>query len=198
MSQEDLTEYINNEYNGYAIETRPDIIRNSDGQITNYVDSLSGRFTLGETITCGISGATGTLTKKDIYLNQLVVQDVSGGAFLGNASGNVGGLEDVTGSTSADSVTSFMAYEYASAPHHYYRTDDANQNQVSPAVVFSSTDDAATNAILQVGSVSTAELSYTTNRQYIHKLNDERSRIRVLDGAVIAKFVSTFESLINA
>ena len=198
MSQEDLTEYINNEYNGYAIESRPDILRNSDGQIIDYTDSLAGKFKLGETITGGISGATGTLTKKDVYLNQLVVQDVSGGAFLGNASGNVGGLEDVTGSTSQDSVLSYMAYEYASAPHHYYRTDDPTEIQVSPTVFFSQTDDSPTNEILNIGSTSTAELSYTTNRQYIHALNDERSKIKVLDGSVIAKFVSTFESLLNA
>ena len=198
MSQEDLTEYINNEYNGYAIETRPDLLRNSDAQIIEYTDSLAGRFTMGETITGGISGASGTLTKKDIYLNQLIVQNVSGGAFLGNGSGNVGGLEDVTGTTSLDSVLSFMAYKYASAPHHYYRTDDPTQAQVSPTVFFSQSDDAPTNNVINVGSTSTAELSYTTNRQHIHALNDERSKIRVLDGAMISKFVSTFESLINA
>jgi len=198
MSQEDLSEYINNEYNGYAIETRPDLGRNSDQQITSYTDSLAGRFKMGETITGGISGASGTLTKKDLYLNQLIVQDVSGGAFLGNGSGNLGGLEAVTGSTSLDSVNSFQAYKYASAPHHYYRTDDPTEAQVSPTVFFSQADDAATNVVINVGSTSTAELSYTTNRQYIHAQNDERSKIRVLDAASISKFVTTFESLINA
>ena len=75
MSQEDLQQYITTHYNGYAIETRPDLIFNSDLGITDVKDSLAGRFKLGETITGQTSGAIGTLTKKDIYLNQLNPQE---------------------------------------------------------------------------------------------------------------------------
>jgi hypothetical protein len=192
MSQEDLQQYITTHYNGYAIETRPDIVRNTDGGITNYKDSLAGRFKLGETITGQISGATGTLTKKDIYLNQLVVQDVTG-TFLGDGTGNV--LEAVTGSTSTDTVTSRIAWKYEEAPHHWYVSGDETEAHVSNANFFSTTDDAATNLILQEGSVAAA--AYTSNRAYIHNLNDQRSQIRVVNPNFMAAFKRTFESLIN-
>ena len=193
MSQEDLHEYLATEYNGYALETRPDVVYNTDGQITNYKDSLAGRFTLGETITGQTGGATGTLTKKDIYLNQLVVQDVTG-AFLGAGDGNT--LEGVTGSTSTDTVTCYKAWQYAEAPHHWYISGDDDEIQVSNANFFSTTDDAATNLVLQVGSVGAPV--YTSNRQFLFDLNEQRSKIRVLDAAYMQQFVETFETLINA
>ena len=192
MSQEDLHEYINIHYNGYALETRPDLVYNSDGQITNYKDSLAGRFQLKETITGQTSGAKGTLTKKDIYLNQLIVQDVTG-TFLGDGTGNV--QEAVTGSTSTDTVTIRIAWEYADAPHHWYQDGDSTEAHVSNANFFSTTDDAATNLILQQGSVAAPK--YTSNRAWVHALNDQRSKIRIVDPAYIPIFKDTFESLIN-
>ena len=192
MSQEDLQEYITIHYNGYALETRPDIVRNTDGQIINYKDSLAGRFMLKGTITGTTSGATGTLTKKDIYLNQLVVQDVTG-TFLGDGTGNT--LEFVTGSTSTDTVTCHIAWKYEEAPHHWYTAGDETEAHVSNANFFSTTDDAATNLILQEGSVAAA--AYTSNRAYIHNLNDQRSQIRVVNPNFMAAFKRTFESLIN-
>ena len=192
MSQEDLQEYIATTYNGFALETRPDIVYNTDGQITNYKDSLAGRFKLKETITGQTSGASGTLTKKDIYLNQLVVQDVTG-TFLGAGDGNT--LEAVSGSSSTDNVKVWKAWDYAEAPHHWYKEGDATEAHVSNANFFSSTDDAPTNLILQVGSVAAAK--YTSNRSYVHALNDQRSKIRIVDPAYLTIFKNTFENLIN-
>jgi hypothetical protein len=192
MSQEDLQEYITIHYNGYALETRPDIVRNTDGGIINYKDSLAGRFKLKETITGQTSGATGTLTKKDVYLNQLVVQDVTG-TFLGSGDGNT--LEAVTGSISTDTVTAWIAWKYEEAPHHWYVSGDETEAHVSNANFFSTTDDAATNLILQEGSVAAA--AYTSNRAYIHNLNDQRSQIRVVNPNFMSAFKRTFESLIN-
>ena len=192
MSQEDLEQYITTHYNGYALETRPDLKYNSDGQITNYKDSLAGRFKLKETITGQTSGATGTLTKKDIYLNQLVVQDVTG-TFLGAGDGNT--KEAVSGSSSTDNVDIWKAWEYADAPHHWYQEGDETEAHVSNANFFSTTDDAATNLIIQEGSVAAAK--YTSNRAWVHALNDQRSKIRVVDPAYIPVFKDTFESLIN-
>jgi len=274
MSQEDIEEHISTVYNGYALETRPDITYNSDSQITNYKDSLAGRFKLKETITGQTSGATGTLTKKDIYLNQLVVQDGTG-VFLGAGDGNT--LEAVSGSSSTDTVSIWKAWKYEDAPHHWYKVGDGKsekayssdtfygdgstlkyilssvpyKNQditatidgvkntswtrvagsstltfgstpaanttivitaletntdgsykygieapVSNANFFSSTDDAATNLILQEGSVAAA--TYTSNRAYVHDLNDQRSRIRVVNPNLMYAFKETFEKLINA
>ena len=53
MSQEDLQEYMDKEYEGWVITTRPSITRNTDLIITEFRDSLAGRFELGETITGG-------------------------------------------------------------------------------------------------------------------------------------------------
>ncbi len=193
MSMEDLQEYIATEYNGWALETRPDVTYNTDGQITNYKDSLAGRFTIGETITGQTGGAVGTLTKKDIYLNQLVVQDVTG-TFLGSGDGNT--LEAVTGSTSTDTVTCHIAWDYADAPHHWYVEGDETEAHVSNANFFSEHEDSNTAQILMEGSVAAA--AYTSNRAYIHNLNDQRSQIRVVNPNFMSAFKRTFESLINA
>jgi len=117
MSQENLFDYLETEYNGFAIETRPDIRRNSDGGITEFRDSLSGRFKIGETITGGASEAVGTLTKKDLYNNQLIVQDVTG-TFVGDGVGN--NREVVVGASSTDSVNTWKVWPYAEAPHHWF------------------------------------------------------------------------------
>jgi|14BtaG_2_1085337.scaffolds.fasta_scaffold19323_1 hypothetical protein len=122
MSQEDLFTYIEKEYEGYVIETNPVIVRDTDGLITDHRNSLSGRFQLGETIIGGTSNASGTLTKKISDLSQLVIQNVTGGAFIGSALGQ-STTELVVGQTSEDSVSTYNVYPYAEAPYYYYETD---------------------------------------------------------------------------
>lgn len=192
MSQQDLFSYIETEYNGIAIETRPNIVRNSDGGITDFRNSLAGRFQVGETITGGTSFATGTLTKKDIYLNQLVVQNVTG-SFIGDGVGN--NLEAVIGSTSTDNVATWKVWQYSEAPHHWYVDGDASEAHVSNANFFSTTDDVLTNLVLQEGSVAAA--AYTSNRSYLFDLNESRSKINIIDPNYIERFAEQFEELIN-
>lgn len=205
MSQENLFKYIETEYNGVAVETRPNVVRNTDGGITDFRDSLAGRFNIGESVVGGISNATGTLTKKDVYNNQLIIQNVTG-AFIGDGIGN--NRETVAGLTSTDSINTWKVWDYAEAPHHWFGGNGYisaidiknqggvdNQVQVSNANFFSTTDDASLNQILQVGSV--AQPSYISNRNYLFNLNEERSQIRIIDPRHIEKFAETFESLIN-
>ena len=298
MSPENLFDYIKDEYRGIAIETRPNIQRNTDGGITDFRDSLAGRFDVGEKVFGGTSGASGTLVKKDIYLNQLIVQDIvngvqgqnpqevaiiktaaestfdgsatfiplrssdpdivanqvlvravdsadksiitntfstggvtysdsqivndltgktlkimgnhpipngqelrfyqinngiTGGPFIGDGIGN--NREAITGVTSTDSVTSWKVYQYSEAPHHWFVDGDKQEIQVSNANFFSVTDDAATNEIIQVGSV--ASPSFTSNRNYLFDLNEERSNIRIVDPNYIQKFAREFETVLN-
>ena len=298
MSPENLFDYIKDEYRGIAIETRPNIQRNTDGGITDFRDSLAGRFNVGEKVFGGTSGASGTLVKKDIYLNQLIVQDIvngvqgqnpqevaiiktaaestfdgsatfiplrssdpdivanqvlvravdsadksiitntfstggvtysdsqivndltgktlkimgnhpipngqelrfyqinngiTGGPFIGDGIGN--NREAITGVTSTDSVTSWKVYQYSEAPHHWFVDGDKQEIQVSNANFFSVTDDAATNEIIQVGSV--ASPSFTSNRNYLFDLNEERSNIRIVDPNYIQKFAREFETVLN-
>ena len=183
MSQEDLSTYIEKEYEGYVIETNPVITRDTDGLITDHRNSLSGRFTLGETVTGATSSATGTLTIKNADLSQLVVQNVTGGAFIGSALGQAT-TELAVGQTSGDSVSTYNVYKYAEAPYYYYRTNDANQKPV-------------TNANHIVGGVDAIHLSFVSNRQYVIDENDEHSLIRYIDPNYIAQFSNQFDELIN-
>ena len=112
MSQEQLLNYMNKEYNGYAIETNPT-------SSTALPNSLAGRFTLGETITGATSNATGTLTKKNIDMSQLVVQNVTG-AYIGSLVGVSNTKEVITGSTSGDFLDTYRVFKYADAPYYYY------------------------------------------------------------------------------
>ena len=183
MSQEDLFDYIAKEYEGYVIETNPSIVRSTDLIITDFRDSLAGRFTLGETITGSTSGATGTLTKKIVDLSQLVVQNVTG-AFIGDQTGPQNITERVTGGTSEDSVATYQVYKYAEAPYYYYETNDADKKPV-------------TNSVHINGGVEGGTLSYVTNRAHVIEENDERAKIRIIDPAYVERFVDQFEELIN-
>lgn len=183
MSEQDLFTYIEKEYEGYAIETNPVIVRDTDSLITDHRNSLAGRFTVGETITGATSGASGKLTRKITDLSQLIVQNVTGGAFIGSALGQAT-TELVIGATSTDSVSTYNVYKYAEAPYYYHRTLDADKHPV-------------TNANHIVGGVDALDLSYVTNRAHIIEENDQNSKIRYVDPNYINKFVNQFEELIN-
>ena len=193
MSQEDLFTYIEREYEGYAITTNPTITRNSDGLIVAHENSLAGKtptgttglFTLGETLRGGTSNATGTLVKKDLDLNQLIVQNVSG-AFLGDPTVVPTNLtERITGETSGDFVDSYQAYKYADAPHHWFVEGDKEEKVV-------------TNGAYIAGGVPTSDLAFKSNRAVVEEINDERSRIRVIAPSYIEQFADQFETLLNA
>ena len=193
MSQEDLFTYIEREYEGYAITTNPVIRRDSDGLITAFENSLAGsvpgtttgKFQLGETITGGTSGATGTLVKKDLDLNQLIVQNVTG-AFIGDPTVVPTNLtERITGSTSGDFVDSYQAYKYAEAPHHWFLQGDKEEKVV-------------TNGAYITGGEETSDITFKSNRAVVEEINDERSRIRVIAPSYIEQFADQFETLLNA
>ena len=193
MSQEDLFTYIEREYEGYAITTNPVITRDSDGLIVAHENSLAGsvpgtttgKFQLGETITGGTSGATGTLVKKDLDLNQLIVQNVTG-AFLGDPTVVPTNLtERITGSTSGDFVDSYQAYKYADAPHHWFLQGDKEEKVV-------------TNGAYITGGEETSDITFKSNRAVVEEINDERSRIRVIAPSYIEQFADQFETLLNA
>ena len=214
MSMADLNEYIAKEYEGFALETRPRLVRNTDDGVTEFRNSLAGRFSVGQTMTGATSGATGKLMRKDIYLNQLIVQDVTG-TFLGEGDGNTlenvsGNRIDEQGDITVDTVQVWKAWKYADAPHHYYKTGDGKEDKitnpdrstsygieahVSNANFFSIPDDAVLALQLQEGSEAAPQ--YVSNRQYVFDLNEERSKIRVIDPNHIGKFNDAFRALIK-
>ena len=214
MSMSDLNEYIAKEYEGFALETRPRLVRNTDDGVTEFRNSLAGRFSVGQTMTGATSGASGKLMRKDIYLNQLIVQDVTG-TFLGEGDGNTlenvsGNRIDEQGDITVDTVQVWKAWKYADAPHHYYKTGDGKEDKtvnpdgstsygieshVSNANFFSIPDDAVLALQLQEGSEAAPQ--YVSNRQYVFDLNEERSKIRVIDPNHIGKFNDAFRALIK-
>lgn len=186
MSGQNLEEYLKTEYEGVALETRPNIVRDTDGGITEFRNSLAGEdraqkqgaWTVGRTVTGATSGATGTLRRKDLYLNQLVVQDVTG-TFLGAGDGNI--LEDVTGSwidpvTKAIipcSVQVWKSWPYADAPHHWYISGDAIENESFFQDEFEG-DGTTTTFTLNSLPYSSDKVSVTVNNvtNYTWTLND--------------------------
>ena len=183
MSQEDLQEYMRTEYNGFAITTRPIIRRNTDLLITDFENSLSGRFTLGETITGSFNGATGTLTKKLGDLNQLIVQDCTG-TFIGDPTLVNNATEVVTGGTSEDSVDSYITYKYIDAPYFYFLRGDPEKR-------------VRDNGVHVSGGTPAYDLDFISNREHLETTNDERSQMRVISPEYITQFVDKFEELLN-
>ena len=187
MSQEVLEKYLEVEYEGFALVTHPEVDTNSDGSVIEYTNSLAGenitytvdgtRYKLGETVTGSSSNASGKVTKKNLDLNQLIVQSVSGTFVSG---------ENVDGATSQASVQVAEVFKYAEAPHHYYKKGDTEERPVTPRKFINS----------QLAT-SDSDLDYTSNREYINELNEERSLIRVIQPEYISQFVEQFENILN-
>jgi len=182
MSQEDLEEYLVENYSGQVIETRPSIELTGDGLVSDFRDSLSGRFNIGETINASSSDAAGILVRKDADLSQMVVQNITGGSFKGNYLSQV--TEFVSGATSGDSVATYQVYDYAEAPSYWYLTSDSTRTPVTIDTIIPSGEPRHT-------------CSYVSNRQRIIEENDYRSEIRVLDPRYVEQFAEEFEAVIN-
>jgi hypothetical protein len=71
MPEQELIEYIAEEYPGIMIETRPYIARDGDGLIVDQPNSLSNRFLFAETIFGSASSARGIVISKNIQQSQL-------------------------------------------------------------------------------------------------------------------------------
>lgn len=184
MSQQDLSEYMEREFDGYAITTRVELVKNTDGIVTDHRNSIAGRFKIGETITGGESGAVGTLTKKHMDLNQLIIQNVTGGSYIGDPTSPSNPSEVIVGATSDDSVSTYKVYKYIEAPFKYFATNDPERRGVDYGVHVQ-------------GATPTGGISYISNRQNLIELNDQRSRIRVIDPNYIEKFVNVFGKVLN-
>ena len=188
MSQEQVYEYIKTEYNGYVITTKPYMQPDSDGILRENVNSLSGKFQIGETIVGGISNARGTLTKKNIDMNQLVIQNMQNtNAYTGDGAANNNNYEEVKGLITDDAVQTYEVFKYADAPHHYYMTDGDGIEREYTNMDF----------IDNVDSTPAASLKSVSYRAYVNELNEQRSKIRVINPNHIGKFIDTFERLIN-
>lgn len=227
MSQQDLLQYFETQYEGFVITTDPKIVPDADG-LDTIVDSIAGKFDLGETLHGGTSGAKGTLTKKDIDMNQLIIQNVTlgtankhpitnaddtsivGGQFIGEGSG--GSSEAIIQNSNTEQVQSHIVYKYIDAPYQYYATaDSTNQKSVTNRTFINSSEkeeiaidpnNSEANSDGQVfrtinNTVDENFIKFKTYREYEIELNDARSQIRYVDPNYIGEFVERFTELLN-
>lgn len=182
MSQESINQYVSLHMSGTVIETRPAIIRDTDGLVTEYRNSFSGLFNIGETITGSSNGATGTLRRKNSDLSQLTLDDVDG-TFIGINDTSTS-VEKITGNISLDFVDTYKVWEEKLAPSYWYVTGDKDKKPVTVDTV-----------------VSTGHprylCSYVSNYEALIDVNDENSKIRIIDPAYISTFVSNFKDVLN-
>jgi len=181
LSQEALYDYINKEYSGKVIEVNPTMIGPVEAR--TQIDSIAGKFKIGETITGQTTGATGRLVKKNTDMHQLILKDVTG-AFQGNMHEPNGVQEAVKGGTSSDLVNTFRVYNYADAPYYYYSEFDGARKPVA-------------NALHITGGVASSDLAFSTYREKEYEKNDVRSKIRYININRIEEFMDEFERLIN-
>jgi len=178
MSEEDVREYLDLNYYGQVIETRPEITSNTDDLLLKFRNSISDRFELGETVIGQSSAApTGKLIRKNADLSQLVIENLSGKFSKG---------EVIVGERSNSQVQVYNVYDHEEAPNYWYVTGDEDRKPVTPDTVIGTAN-----------GVPRHTLSYVSNRERIYARNDENSRIRVINPNYVADFAEQFEELIN-
>ena len=96
MSSAQLIEYCTNKYQYLAGDTD---------------DSLVDKFILGETVTGGVSGATGTVKEIHVNLGYVTIEKLTGTFTVTG--------ETIQGLTSTDSVNCNFIKSQAYAPHHH-------------------------------------------------------------------------------
>ena len=196
LSQEDLEEYFETHYYGKVITTNPIIIPDADG-LDVVQDSLAGKFDLGSIVHGGTSGAKGTIVKKNIDMNQLVIQEITEGTagvhpITGASDSNFDGgpfqssEQLVQELPNSHQVKIDKVFNYIDAPYQYFKTGDTERKQVTNKTFIDSTD-----------SVDENQLSFITNRLFETERNDQRSFIRYVQPTAMGDFVKAFNDLIQ-
>jgi len=193
MSQSELYEYIEKEYSGVVITTRPQVVFDGDGGVTEFRNSIAGKFNIGETFTS--STGTGKLVRKNIDMNQLVLSDVTG-HFVGDPELINNPSQTVSGSISSDSVSTYRVYDHAEAPFYYYDKNDPSQRIVDLGTNIQGVHDTEVDSYADTG-VAESNIAYVTHRQHLFSKNERRSRIRVIDPKYVGQFAKMFEEAIN-
>ena len=106
MKHGQLVEYCINKYQYLAADTDA---------------SLSNKFTIGETVTGGISGATGIVKEVHVNMGYIVIQKTTGTFTITG--------ETISGGESQDNVACNFIKSQAYAPHHH--TDDSTGEWVT-------------------------------------------------------------------
>lgn len=186
LSPDQFEDYMNDEYGGVVIDTEPTVVLTGDGLVSEYRNSVAGRFQVNELVTGMISGATGYVKEKNAQMGQLILRDVTGTFVSG---------EFIRGATTLDEITSSVVYNHRDAPHHF-ETDDGTVLYMAK-YINESNGDYSTGINVQPGT-RPQDLTAISYFQYETQLNDERGNIRVVRPNVIYKFAQRFRELLNA
>jgi hypothetical protein len=176
LGQQEFEDYMAEEYNGTVINTRPEIVLNSDGDITEFRNSVADRFNIGETITGILSGAKGRLVSKDAQLQQITIEDVTG-HFQSN--------ELIRGDNTFDEITSYQVFQRQHAPKCY--VDGEGREVDNSLFIYGAT---YMNPDLE-------ELYTKTHREYEEERNERNREIRVVKPGIIKKFAERYRKLIQ-
>jgi hypothetical protein len=207
MTGTQFEDYMNLEYGGTVIQTRPKYVVTGDGLIAQVANSLADRFNLidrfdvashsyfrGETIVGMTSGATGILKEKNVQMCQLVLRSVTGTFLADTRNPNQLISENIRGNLSGDIVSTYEVYSHRDAPHHY---EDANGLISYNALNIdeSKTIDNGGPGV-QPGTTD-GDLTAISNFQHETTLNEERSKIRVVRPKAIYQFAQAYKNLLN-
>jgi hypothetical protein len=172
LSSYEFEKYMQEEYSGTVVTCRPHYVYDGDGLLVSIENSLADRFEIGEPVVGFLSGATGVIHSKDPNKQQLVITDVEG-VFQEN--------EIVRGNYTEDSVTTYQVMDWQLAPHHF---EDADGREVD-------------NSLFISGATLWTQSTIVTYREYEEKMNDERSKIRIVRPERIFEFAQAYQELIN-
>ena len=191
LTNQQITEYLNEYYNGQVIVTKP--VTNVDvyGNVVDFQDNINAvspsdttSFLVGETVQNDVIGgtptATGVIKQINVDMNQLVIEPITGSFAQSDV---------VVGLASGRNVRAYKIYDHAVAPFYYYRSDDLkNMRPTSCPEFFGEID--GTNTINDMPTV--------TNRQFVIAQNDSRSKLRVISPQYIETFAVEYMRLINS
>lgn len=202
MNSIEFENYLTEKYDGLVIQTRPEVIYNDLGEVIEYRNTLASgnttTFTVGETVTGVLSGATGKVVGINQDLSQLILNEVDG-TFLAN---------EVISNNSGHSIGKSLQYAplenpqsiylYRDAPHHY---EDAEGRIRIPSTVVNESK-LLVDGVLVDNTVDSdilpENLTIVTNYEYETALNDARCEIRIVRPESIYDFAKKFKELINA
>jgi len=182
MSPEVFEDYMKEEYGGYAISSKVDVVVNLDGEklATN---TLANEFPIGTPVSAtheGITTATGIVYARNTQLAQLIIKDVvelTNPPFV-----ETGRIISDTHELRIEEWT-----EFRNAVHHY---EDAEGNISYDPYYFDSVE--------VEGNLENLNLTPVKNYEYESKLNDERADIRIIKPSLINQFAHQYRTLINA
>lgn len=140
--------------------------------IINTRENISAKFKVGQTVTGGSSGASGTIIRRNLNLGQIVVEGIQGFRTSGELfqSTNTAGV--------VESLTAFStAKEYLAASHYI----DGNQKIVD----------------IDPFSAPGATLTEKTNEDVYYDINESLKTIKIIKPSLMGTLISSYRKTIR-